>query len=80
MVRLRLLRAEHLGAQRAWRLQGLTKYAKSASALAVAIICNQQAAAKLLMGLSPLNKRCASSGKCNFKITRGLFLEGCRVG
>ncbi|CAM9235271.1 unnamed protein product [Chrysoparadoxa australica] len=53
-----LLRAEHFGAQRHWRVRGLLEAAENASPLGVAILFNHDEVARYLMGLGSAPDNC----------------------
>lgn len=50
MKQIRLVRPEHEGAARSWRMRGLQKSARSVTPLGVAVLHNHEHIAKWLMG------------------------------
>lgn len=50
MEKIRLVRPEHTGAVRSWRIRGLQRSARSVTPLGVAVLHNHEAIAKYLMG------------------------------
>lgn len=50
MKQVRLVRPEHEGAARSWRMRGLQKSARSVTPLGVAVLHNHEHIAKWLMG------------------------------
>ncbi|CAM9702045.1 unnamed protein product, partial [Ascophyllum nodosum] len=50
MESVRLVRREHLGAVRSWRMRGLQKSSRSLTPLGVAVLHNHEDIAKWLMG------------------------------
>lgn len=50
MQDIKLIRPEHAGALRTWRMRGLQKSARSLTPLGVAVLHNHEEIAKYLMG------------------------------
>lgn len=50
MQNIRLVKPEHMGAARSWRIRGLQKSARSLTPLGVSVLHNHEHIAKWLMG------------------------------
>ncbi|CAM9538385.1 unnamed protein product [Ectocarpus sp. 4 AP-2014] len=65
MQKIRLVRPEHMGAARSWRIRGLQKSARSLTPLGVAVLHNHERIAKWLMGYGTEGEQCISCKRNN---------------
>eukprot|EP00903_Cladosiphon_okamuranus_P011708 g11011.t1 len=65
MKNVRLIRPEHEGAARSWRMRGLQKSARSLTPLGVAVLHNHEHIAKWLMGYGTEDPMCIASKRNN---------------
>ncbi|CAN0285897.1 unnamed protein product [Pylaiella littoralis] len=72
MQQSRMVRPEHVGAARSWRMRGLRKSARSLTPLGVAVLHNHEHIAKWLMGYGGEDGACLSCKREN------LFADGNR--
>ncbi|CAN0278044.1 unnamed protein product [Laminaria digitata] len=65
MQKIRLVRPEHVGAVRSWRMRGLQKSARSLTPLGVAVLHNHEEIAKWLMGYGDERPECVAVKRNN---------------
>ncbi|CAM9902638.1 unnamed protein product, partial [Ectocarpus sp. 12 AP-2014] len=65
MQKIRLVKPEHMGAARSWRIRGLQKSARSLTPLGVAVLHNHEHIAKWLMGYGTEGEQCISCKRNN---------------
>ncbi|CAM9860899.1 unnamed protein product, partial [Ectocarpus fasciculatus] len=65
MQNIRLVKPEHMGAARSWRIRGLQKSARSLTPLGVAVLHNHEHIAKWLMGYGTEGLECISTKRNN---------------
>ncbi|CBJ28918.1 Ankyrin Repeat Transient Receptor Potential Channel [Ectocarpus siliculosus] len=65
MQKIRLVKPEHMGAARSWRIRGLQKSARSLTPLGVAVLHNHEHIARWLMGYGTEGQHCISCKRNN---------------
>jgi hypothetical protein len=81
LANLRLIRPEHKGALRNWRVRGLTKFVSSLTPLGVAVLHNHESIARYLMGIGPEHLEGVRRGDyldmpCSRSKRHALFADG----